>query len=322
MGDRAGAPLVSVGMPVFNGARHVAQTIESLLEQTCDDFELIISDNASTDATGAICRSFAASDPRIRYDRLPENVGAAANYNRCVDMARGRFFKWASHDDLCEPTFLEACLEGFRTGPKTAVAVHPRSRFIDESGASLHDFGRSLDTRGLPPHRRAAEVIANVSLANPVFGLFRLEALRRTRLIDRFISSDYVLLVELALLGEIREVSEVLLLRRLHPGTSRQANRTRAEVARWFDPNLRVRRLELPPRWRVVAEYLRSVHRLVDGRTARAVCCATILATYTFRRVRVMGGMYKQALSAAAARRLRMSRRRAMDSTRVEQDAA
>ena len=96
---RSSTPVVSLGMPVFNGERYLATAIESVLGQTFDDFELLLCDNASTDATGDICRSFAGADPRVRYIRNPENLGAHPNFNRAFELATGRFFKWASHDD-------------------------------------------------------------------------------------------------------------------------------------------------------------------------------------------------------------------------------
>ena len=98
-----GYPRVSVGIPVFNGERFLAETIESILAQTFKDFEIVISDNASTDRTEEICRSYAARDPRIRYNRNDTNRGAAWNHNRVFELARGEYFKWQSHDDFCAP---------------------------------------------------------------------------------------------------------------------------------------------------------------------------------------------------------------------------
>ena len=86
-------PLVSIGMPVFNGDRYLEKALDSILEQTLDDFELVICDNASTDRTGEICRDYAARDRRIRYLRDDTNIGAHPNYNRTFAEARGRYFK-------------------------------------------------------------------------------------------------------------------------------------------------------------------------------------------------------------------------------------
>jgi glycosyltransferase involved in cell wall biosynthesis len=134
---------VSIGMPVFNGADYIRDALEALLAQSYSDFEIIISDNASTDKTEAICREFALRDGRVRYVRNPENIGAAGNYNNVVKLARGEFFKWASHDDLCHPRFLEACVNGFKCAPDDVVLVYPRAEFIDPNGIVIED---DLDT--------------------------------------------------------------------------------------------------------------------------------------------------------------------------------
>ena len=104
------SPRVSIGMPVYNGADHVAKAIQAILSQTFEDFELVISDNASSDGTDQICRRYAALDPRIRYCRNDHNLGAAANYNRVFELARAEYFKWAAHDDLYAPEYLERCV--------------------------------------------------------------------------------------------------------------------------------------------------------------------------------------------------------------------
>src|SRR5919112_5909956 len=102
-------PRVTIGLPVYNGERFLEQALDGLLAQTFTDFELIISDNASTDRTPEICQAYAARDSRIRYVRQPENIGAGPNHNILVPMARGEYFKWASHDDLYDPDLVAKC---------------------------------------------------------------------------------------------------------------------------------------------------------------------------------------------------------------------
>src|SRR6185295_20414870 len=99
-------PRVSIGLPVFNGEQLLRQAVDSLLAQTFSDFELVISDNGSTDGTEAICREYAARDSRIRYLREPENRGGSWNFSRLPPLARGEYFRWSCHDDICEPTHL------------------------------------------------------------------------------------------------------------------------------------------------------------------------------------------------------------------------
>src|SRR5262245_57216615 len=98
--DSTEVPRVSIGLPVYNGAKYLAEAIDSLLEQTFSDFELIISDNGSTDATPAICEEYAAKDGRIRFLRQEINRGLAWNWNCVLEESRGAYFKWAACDDL------------------------------------------------------------------------------------------------------------------------------------------------------------------------------------------------------------------------------
>lgn len=99
-------PAVSIGMPVYNGAQYIREALDSLLAQTFSDFELIISDNASSDATKAICEEYARRDSRIRYVRQSENKGAAANFRFVLDRAKADLFMWAAYDDLWAPNYL------------------------------------------------------------------------------------------------------------------------------------------------------------------------------------------------------------------------
>jgi glycosyltransferase involved in cell wall biosynthesis len=102
---------ITIGMPVYNGAQYLSAAIESILAQSYGDFDLLISDNASTDGTEEICRTYGKNDQRFRYIRQPQNVGAAANHNLLVSMTDSLYFKWAAHDDLLAPGFLATCVD-------------------------------------------------------------------------------------------------------------------------------------------------------------------------------------------------------------------
>jgi glycosyltransferase involved in cell wall biosynthesis len=120
--SRTQAPRVSIGMPVYNGEKAIHKALDCLLAQSVSDFEIIISDNASTDATAAICQEYVARDNRIRYFRQPENLGAPRNFRFVLDQARGHYFMWAAHDDLWDPRFIEKCLSALEQDPQVAVA--------------------------------------------------------------------------------------------------------------------------------------------------------------------------------------------------------
>ena len=116
-------PRVSIGLPVYNGENYMAAAIDSLLAQTFTDFELIISDNASTDATEQICRDYAHRDGRIRYYREEVNRGAAWNFTHTFELARGEYFKWHAHDDLCARPCWSAASRCLMTTPPPCCAM-------------------------------------------------------------------------------------------------------------------------------------------------------------------------------------------------------
>lgn len=193
------------------------------------------------------------------------------------------------------PGFLTSCVEVLDHAPASVVLVAPRTELIDEEGRKLAKDWKveSLDTRRARPYQRVADVIRDVDWATAQFGLFRSEALRQTRLIDRFHACDYVLLVELAILGEIWEIPEVLFQRRFHSGVSTNANKTQAEILQWFDPSQKAKgrvfsrmRLDLVPRTRLGVEYARSIARMRLPPTERFLCFLTAFFFWSSRESR------------------------------------
>lgn len=256
------APRVSVGLPVFNGEQFIEEALNSLLLQTFDDFELIISDNASTDKTQQICRMYAAQDQRIRYYRSEHNLGAAWNYNRVFELAVGEYFKWAAHDDICAPEYLNRCVAVLDREPRV-VLCYPRTTIINEHSKRIEDYVDGLNLRSPKPHERYAQYHNRYRApgeCNAVFGLIRADALSTTPLIGNYVSSDQILLGELALRGEICEIPEHLFFRRDHPQTSVRANRPRKARAVWFDPAAKGK-IQMA-RWRWLSEYLSSIRRV------------------------------------------------------------
>ncbi|MDH4143785.1 MAG: glycosyltransferase, partial [Acidimicrobiia bacterium] len=301
-GSNGADPTVSVGLPVYNGENYLAGCIESVLNQDFEDFELVVSDNCSTDGTEHIAREAAARDPRVRYERLDANRGAAFNYNATFRRSRGRYFTWLAHDDLRHQRFLSSCVAALDAAPASVVLVQPRARFIDAEGRDAGVDSDVLDARWPRPARRLGRVLANVNQANAVFGVIRADALERTRLIGPFIASDYVLLAELSLLGEFWQLDEELMLRRVHPGASRHANRTDAEVARWFDPAARVPRLSA--RQRLAIEYTRSVLRQPLSPAQRGTALLTVPTVMGARQARnALGRWRRRAMQTVAAGR-------------------
>jgi glycosyltransferase involved in cell wall biosynthesis len=278
----ASGQLLTIGLPVFNGERYVAQAIESILAQTHGDFTLVVSDNASTDATADIVASYAARDDRIVFHRSPANRGAAWNFNAVFEGCATPFFKWAAADDLLAPECVERCLDVITAAPPEAVLAFPWTRFIDADGSPLADYRDPLATEvTVPPHRRLGHVVANVMMGNLVFALMRTQALRQTRLHGGYPSSDYVLLAELALIGAFLEVPEPLFLRRHHAGMSTQANETAEDLLMWFDPEARPVRRESA---RLLREHFAAIERARLAPADRARSIATLLRVWAMRR--------------------------------------
>lgn len=278
------APPVTIGMPVYNGERYVDEALESILAQSHEEFVLVVGDNASTDSTEEIVRSYAARDKRIRYLASSENHGAAWNYNRVFAECSSPFFKWAASDDLLAPTCVERCLETLAAEPDTVVLAYPLTRLIGPDGELLGDAVDQLAIRSSSPHRRLRQVVRNVVWGNVIFALMRSPALRRTRGHGSYPSADWVLLAELALLGEFREVAEPLFLRREHDGMSRRANATTAEVARWFDPT----NAEVEPELRrLFREHLAAIRHAPLARHERVLAEAALAATWVRRHNRI-----------------------------------
>ncbi len=252
-------PQISLGMPVYNGAQYLEATLDSLLAQTFRDFELIISDNASTDESARICAEYAARDSRIRFYRNATNMGASWNFNRVYSLAQAPYFKQAAHDDLCEPTFLQRCFDVLESDPSVVMA-YPRTILIDGAGNEIARFSGTLDLRENLPHQRFQHfhhVFGEWSICHPIFGIMRVAQVRNREILPRFIASDMVLLAELALRGKIVEVPEFLFKLRWHEGASTVAQKSHDLRALWFDPRL-AGSVSIPAtRFRWLYEYLK-----------------------------------------------------------------
>ncbi len=105
-------PLITIAFPIYNGeSRNLSEVFDSMISQTYKNFELIISDNASTDRTSEICEDYSSKDSRIKYFKHGVNIGASRNFFRLLELAKGEFLVWIASDDRHEATFLEECLE-------------------------------------------------------------------------------------------------------------------------------------------------------------------------------------------------------------------
>jgi glycosyltransferase involved in cell wall biosynthesis len=268
---------VSIGLPVYNGENYVREAIESILSQTFEDFELIISDNASTDQTEEICRSYAIQDERIRYFRNQENLGASSNYKRVFDLASGEFFKWAAHDDLCLPGFVSRCVEVLDHDP-TVVLCYARTITIDSAGKFAKKWDARPEFGSEVPHRRFREVFVPTETF-PIWGLIRTNILRKTPLLGNYPEHDLPLLTELSLYGRFYEIPEFLFLSREHKQRSVRTYDFRKphEAVVWYDPKMSGKIIF--PAWRLFSEHIASINRAPLSLRER-IPCYSIMARW------------------------------------------
>ena len=252
------APRVSVGMPVYNSARWIEASLESILAQTCGDFELIISDNASTDDTVAICERYARRDPRVRIIRQVENRGANENYMAVLQGARGEYFKWASSNDVCAPTFIEKCVAALDSEPEAVLAC-PRSRLFDTSLEASTYYDHDIELQASSPASRFLDLQNGMGLNNAMNGVIRREALLRASRLGNFLRADLILMSELSLLGKFLLLDEHLFYRRMSPESATRLKNAR-EVELHHVPSAKA-----PLRW----QYWRYQFALL--RTSRLV---------------------------------------------------
>ncbi len=257
-------PRVSIGMPVYNGDRFIKEILDAILAQTFEDFELIISDNASTDRTQEICHLYAARDKRIKYYRNEHNIGGHRNFNRVFELAIGEYFRWAAHDDLCAPENLERCVEVLEQHPDV-VLCYTKTKLIDEHGKVLdqnYDENPLLTNSPLP-HIRFCNLIVD-SFSRPyrgqqLYGVMRTSAAATTSLLEDYSGADMVFLARMSLMGKFYEVPEYLFFNRNHSQRSTGGAMVSPYLrAAWFDPNAKAGKLVFP-KWRVFFGYLNSI---------------------------------------------------------------
>lgn len=247
-------PIVSIGLPVYNGARFISTAIESLLAQDFDDFELVICDNASTDDTVSICEQFAARDARIRIHQNETNLGAGPNFSKVFELSRGKYFKWMAHDDWIKPSFVGKAVEVLDSHPDVVLCYAKAELHTEEGeleGWSQNDIAVSSDD----PSERYLSFLNRIN--NSVFGLMRTEELKKTPLMSPIPGGDRPFLSELTLLGKFYLIPEYLLANRMT--MSERNKRTGRNKSIWWSTANKNR--HLPRRPALIMEYIRVIKR-------------------------------------------------------------
>lgn len=215
---------MAVGMPVFNGEATLAKAIESITRQTFHDIKLIISDNASTDATADICRRFAKDDPRIEYIRQPSNIGAEANFDFVLTHADAEYFMWAAADDTRSPDFLSLCVRFLDTHADYVAATCP-TRYLGSAPDPIAMADRSLDEPD--PNDNIVgyfDIIGRLRVNSRFYSLFRRSAMSFWPTQPKqYLGSDWALVIRLLKDGKFKRLDSGFLELGRH-GASKQSD--------------------------------------------------------------------------------------------------
>lgn len=226
---------IVIGLPVYNGENFLEQAIASILSQSFTDFQLLISDNASTDATEAICRHYLKQDSRIKYHRHPNNTGAVPNFNFVFQPGKAPYFKWAAHDDILEPDYLRQCIDILERDP-TLVIAHCPAFEIDASGRKTKTYDDvNLTLNAVNPSERFWRLIWTDHFSE-IFGVMRSQTIADTKLYGSYVGSDRNFFAEILLRGNIGYGKERLFCRREHPESYIAAFDNNVERLEWLDP--------------------------------------------------------------------------------------
>lgn len=279
-------PRVSIGLVVYNGEKYLRVAIDSILGQTYSDFEFIISDNASNDGTQEICQSYRAMDNRIKYFRNATNLGADINFNRVFELSSGEYFKWAAHDDVLAPEFLERCVEILDQNA-SIVLCYPRTVMIGENGEVIGYSSSLLGTDSPTAYERFYNMLRVDHWCFQIFGVIRHGVLSKIKLHEPYYGSDRRMLTELCLWGKVYEFPEYLFYRRDHPLTTIRVSGGKAQNLDHFYPKERNKAWFLG--LRRFLDYAGAVRRVSLNRSVRFLCyvqLVRLVVEKSFRRVK------------------------------------
>ncbi len=282
-------PRVSIGVTAYNNERYLRGALDAVLAQDFTDFEVVICDNQSTDATWEICQTYADKDNRFRIFRNPQNIGLAGNFRRVLELCRGDYFRWTAHDDLMAPTLLSRCVAALDHDPE-AVLAYPQGIVIDDDGRELFDCEDEPDIRERSPARRIAHAMKALRYCNSLFGVMRIDVLRRTQMVGQLNASDNRLLIELAARGGFHLVPERLFYRRSHEQSSFGGARDRRQRYEWLEPDVvdtRTRRSGSDMEWlRLTRQTIGVLARNELPLPTRVATTATFCVVWTIRLAR------------------------------------
>ncbi|HEY0073272.1 MAG TPA: glycosyltransferase family 2 protein [Abditibacteriaceae bacterium] len=215
------SPLVSIGLPAYNREKLIGRAIESALGQDYKNIELIISDNASTDGTEAICRAYAARDARLRYFRQPVNRGGTANFNTVFNEARGEYFLWLGDDDWFDLNYVSSCVRW----------LEEHSHYVLAYGCAHYYQGEAFDYQrpgfSLEQEKGTSRVRAYYQLVDDnamFYGVMRHANLANAMPLRNVVGGDWLLMAVLAYQGKVQVLDETRIHRTLGGASSSYRN--------------------------------------------------------------------------------------------------
>lgn len=272
-------PKIVIGVPVYNGENYLSRALDSFLNQTLSNFRVIISDNASTDATAEIAQEYARRDDRILYYRQKQNIGAAPNFNFVFQPGNAPYFKWAAHDDMLEPDYLRQCVELLDQNPSLAIA-HCPSSVIDTEDCKVGTNDKDLLLNGSSASERFWRILWTGHFTE-VFGVMRSDLVAKTKLHGSYIGSDRNFMSEMLLLGDVGYVQDRLFCHRRHAASYMRILTNNADRLKWFDPKVKIPNTLVG--YVKFQEYLSAIRRLPLP-TRERVACVWMLAEWSARR--------------------------------------
>jgi len=218
---------VSVGLPVYNGGKFIQRRLDSILNQTFTDFELIISDNASNDATSKICQEYIKKDKKIRYFRQNKNIGIVQNWNFVLQQAKYEYFVWASVDDLWHPNFLEKNIKILSSKKNVVCSIGNISEFDSQSSnfysiknnsnttsimKKLRNIFRKINMHTLSgSYEEKIKDYLNSYMCNVIYGVFRTDELRKSYVVEEIGAYDWATNLNILKFGDVHVIDEILL---------------------------------------------------------------------------------------------------------------
>lgn len=211
---------VSIGLPVYNGENFLKYALDSLLSQTFRDFEIIISDNASTDNTPKICQEYVLKDKRIRYIRQNNNMGALWNFNFVLKQSNKEYFIWVSSDDKLHPEFLEKNIDILEKNKNVVCSIGD----VIYSDVINYEFKLNNDTKKIfrqkyvkstyGTYESKVRTYLKFFQASMIYGLYRRDKLQKSITINKiFLAFDLSIILNVLKYGDFHVIDENLLHR-------------------------------------------------------------------------------------------------------------